>query len=105
MQIIFPTDGADLAVAEKTGESERAEMLLHQPGVMVRRAEKILSAPVAAAEAAAVNRRAGEMFSARGRAIRSCPRSPPPRRGAGIASSAPPAAARRPPARRNSDRR
>ena len=62
MQIIFSADGADLAVAEKSGEAERAELFLHQPGVVVRHAEKILSAAVAAAEAAAVNRRAAELL-------------------------------------------
>jgi len=62
VQKIFLADGTDFAVAEKSGESEWAELLFYQLGVVVWAPEKILAATIAAAEATAVNRRVGELF-------------------------------------------
>ena len=62
MQKTFFADRTDFSVAEKSGEADRSEFLLDEDGVVVRRAEKIFSATVAGAKAAAVNRRAAEFF-------------------------------------------
>ena len=66
MEKVFLTDGPDFTVAEKSSKTEWAELLLHQFGVVIRMPKKILAASVAAAKAAAVNGRAGELvFGAR----------------------------------------
>src|SRR6516225_10037922 len=46
---------ADFAVAEEAGQAERAEALLDHLGVVIRAAEQVLAASVAAAETAAVD--------------------------------------------------
>jgi len=53
-EILLP-DGADFAVAEKTGEAERAKMILHQPGIMARAAKKVFAPPGTTKQAAAIN--------------------------------------------------
>ena len=62
VQEIFLADGADFAVAEKSGESNRAELFFNRLGIVVRVSKKILAATVATAEAPAVNSRVGELF-------------------------------------------
>ena len=62
VQIIFFADRADLAVAVKSGEADRSQFLLHQFSIVVGHAEKIFSATIAAAEAAAVNRRTADFL-------------------------------------------
>ena len=59
VQEILFTDGADLAVAKKSGQAQRTKMVLHQAGIVARTAEKIFPATGAAKKAATVNRRAG----------------------------------------------
>ena len=53
-EILLP-DGADLAIAEESGETQGAKMILHHPGVMARAAKKIFPPPGAAKQTAAVN--------------------------------------------------
>ena len=62
VQEILLADGADFAVAEKSGESNRAELFFNRLGIVVRVSKKILAATVATAEAPAINRRVGELF-------------------------------------------
>src|SRR5258706_16172701 len=62
VQIILFAHGADFTVAVKSGQAQRPKFLLHQFGVVVRLAEKVFPAPVAAANAAAVNRRPAAFF-------------------------------------------
>ena len=105
VQEILFADRADLAVAEKTGQPGQVKMRLHQRGVVAGPAKQIFAAAVAAKQAAAVDRPAGQVFLRAARAVRSCPRPRPRRRGAETGWSGPCAAARRRPARRNSGRR
>ena len=62
MQIIFFADGADLAVAEKSGEADLSKLFLNEFGVVVWHAKKIFPTAIAAAEAASVNRFAVGVF-------------------------------------------
>ena len=105
VQEILLADGADFAVAEKSGQAGQVEMRLHEGGVVAGPAKKIFAAAVAAKQAAAVNRPAGQFLFGAARAVRSCPRRRRRRRGAETGWSGPCAAARRRPARRNWGRR
>src|SRR5947209_14907361 len=51
---IAVADRADFAVAEKSGQSQRSQLLLNQTRVVVRLAEEPVAATVATAQAAAV---------------------------------------------------
>lgn len=53
--------GTDLAVAEETGQAERAEPLLDQLGVVVGSAKQVLTPSVAAAEAPAEERSVAQL--------------------------------------------
>lgn len=61
MEEVALADGADFAIAEKAGNTERAEFLLDHAGVVVGRAEKVLSAAVATAQTAAIDGAAGKL--------------------------------------------
>jgi len=62
VQKTFFADGADFAVAEKSGEAERAELVLHKSASWFGWSKRCFSTAVATAEAAAVNRRAGQFL-------------------------------------------
>src|SRR5437773_11533107 len=62
VQKIAVADRPDFAVAEKAGQTQRAQLLLNQTRIVVRLAEKAVAAPVATAEAGAVNRGLAELF-------------------------------------------
>src|ERR1700677_4410337 len=65
VQKTFFTDGPNFPVAEKAGQGERAELLLDQGRIVVSHAEEILTASIAAAKAAAINRDIAQiLFSA-----------------------------------------
>ena len=55
MEKAFLADRANLAIAEETGQADRAKSLLNFFGVVVRAAKEVLSATVAATQAAAVD--------------------------------------------------
>jgi len=59
-------DGAEFAVAEEAGEFQGAERTGDEPGVVVGPAEEVGAAAVADAQAAAVNRPAGEVGAGAG---------------------------------------
>src|ERR1019366_3136838 len=59
-KILFP-DRADFAAAEKTAQAGQVKMFPHQRGVVAGPAKKIFAAAIAAEQAAAVNRPAGQL--------------------------------------------
>ncbi len=60
MHEVAPTDRADLTGAQGTGDRERAEEPVDEPGVVVGRAEEVLPAPVAREQERAARVVAGE---------------------------------------------
>jgi hypothetical protein len=49
MKEVLGPDRADFSIAEESRQADRAEMLLHFPGVVVRFAKQMIAAPIATA--------------------------------------------------------
>ena len=61
MQEIALTNRANFAVAEKSGQSDGTELLLHLSGIVTRTAEETMPPSIATAKAAAIDSSADQL--------------------------------------------